>query len=115
MTADLRWLTDHAWPLWLAHGVDCTGANVLALGKQRRRGRLVHLFDAAPAIVVQFSAITLSTSPISKLRAANDERQQTACREAGERGQACRGHQTHSRGRDGVAVRCAVLSRWQSR
>jgi mannose/cellobiose epimerase-like protein (N-acyl-D-glucosamine 2-epimerase family) len=22
MKADLRWLTDHAWPLWLAHGID---------------------------------------------------------------------------------------------
>jgi mannose/cellobiose epimerase-like protein (N-acyl-D-glucosamine 2-epimerase family) len=22
MRADLRWLTDHAWPLWLAHGID---------------------------------------------------------------------------------------------
>jgi hypothetical protein len=36
----------------------------------------VHLFDAAPAIVLQFGAITLSTSPISKLRAADEERRQ---------------------------------------
>ncbi len=42
-----------------------------ALGKQRRRPRLEHLFHAAP-IVVQFG----STSPISKLRAADDERRQ---------------------------------------
>jgi hypothetical protein len=35
----------------------------------RRRVRLVHPFHAAPAIVVQFGAITLSTSPISPLRA----------------------------------------------
>jgi hypothetical protein len=31
---------------------------------------------SAPPIVVQFRAITLSTSPISKLRAADDERRQ---------------------------------------
>ena len=30
-----------------------------------------------PQIVVQFGDITLSTSPISKLRAADDERRQT--------------------------------------
>jgi hypothetical protein len=34
------------------------------------------LFDAAPAIVVQFGAINLSMSPISKLRACTDEQRQ---------------------------------------
>ena len=32
-----------------------------------------------PQIVVQFGDITLSTSPISKLRAADDERRQAKC------------------------------------
>src|SRR5260370_25619678 len=38
-----------------------TGADVLALGKQGRRVRLAHLFDAAPAIIVHFGTITLSS------------------------------------------------------
>jgi len=53
-----------------------TGADVLALGKQGRRVRLVHPFYAASTIVVQLGAISLSASPISKLRATDDERRQ---------------------------------------
>jgi hypothetical protein len=45
------------------------GADVL-VGTQRRRVRLVHLFTPPHRRSVR--AITLSTSPISKLRAAND-------------------------------------------
>src|SRR5258708_35351667 len=51
-----------------------TRADVLALGKQGRRVRLVYLFTPPHRRSVR--AITLSTSPISKLRAANDERRQ---------------------------------------
>ena len=51
-----------------------TEADVPALGKQGRRARLVHLSTPPPSSFS--SAITLSTSPISKLRAANDERRQ---------------------------------------
>src|SRR5258707_10263551 len=48
-----------------------TRADVLALGKQGRRVRLVYLFTPPHRRSVR--AITLSTSPNSKLPAANDE------------------------------------------
>jgi hypothetical protein len=51
-----------------------TRADVLAAGKGGVRGSW--LFDAAPANRRSVRANTLSTSPISKLRAADDERRQ---------------------------------------
>ena len=51
------------------------GADVLGLGKQGRRVRLVHLFTPRPPS--SFSSVpSSSTSPISKLRTADDERRQ---------------------------------------
>jgi hypothetical protein len=55
-------------------GHELSELTFLALGKQGRRVRLVHLFTPPPSSFS--SAITLSTSPISKLRAADDERRQ---------------------------------------
>jgi hypothetical protein len=51
-----------------------TRADILALGKQGRRVRLVQLFTPPHRRLVR--TITLSTSLISKLRAADDERRQ---------------------------------------
>jgi hypothetical protein len=66
----------------------------------------MHLFDVAPAIVVQFGAITLSTSPISKLRGADDERRQA-------KRQPCR--QAHGRSEDPLAIALtAAASAWRS-
>src|SRR5258706_11581735 len=48
-----------------------TGADVLVLVKQGRRVRLVHLFDAAPAIIIHFGTIHLEH--VADLRVA------TAC------------------------------------
>jgi hypothetical protein len=49
-----------------------TRADVLGLGKQG--GSCT--FSTPPAILVQFGAITLGASPISKLRAADDGRRE---------------------------------------
>jgi hypothetical protein len=56
------------------------GADVLALGKQRRCVRLVQLFDAALAIVVQLGAITLSAS--RSLHSAIETQERGALRRA---------------------------------
>jgi hypothetical protein len=45
-----------------AHKIDrAADVDLLALGKQGRRVRLAHLFDAAPALIVHFGTITLSS------------------------------------------------------
>jgi hypothetical protein len=53
-----------------------TGADVLGLGKQGRRARLVHLFTPHP-IAIQFGGHDLEHVAIFKVRTGDDERRQT--------------------------------------
>src|SRR6267143_5917935 len=61
-------------------GHELSELTFLALGKQGRRVRLVHLFTPPPSSFS--SAITLSTSPISKLRPATAGQARQPCGQA---------------------------------
>jgi hypothetical protein len=65
-------------------GMGGTASNSRARARSAREARAP--FHAAPSIVVQLRAITtLSTSPIAKLRAADDERRQAKCNSLGDK------------------------------